>query len=253
MPIFDQKFRPPPVKVGFMKLLWLCLILIPASSILAQKPPKTFAIIDATGSDWRQLGGDDFVNVNCREETWEWNDGYAKCNGQPVGVIRTKETFENFELVAQWRHMEFGGNSGIFIWAPTDGFEGLKPGQFPAAGIEVQILDEGYTKKYSDSTGKSADWFTTQGDVFPVNKATMKPFPPLSPNGNRSFPSGEFTLPSPEWNSYYVRAINGEVRLWVNGHEVSGGNDCEPAMGHICLESEGAPVEFNNIKIRVLP
>ena len=56
-----------------------------------------------------------------------------------------------------------------------------------------------------------------------------------------------------EWNHYYIRAINGEVRLWVNGYEVSGGNQCEPASGFVCLEAEGAPIDFRNIKIRVLP
>lgn len=81
----------------------------------------------------------------------------------------------------------------------------------------------------------------------------MKLFPPLSPNGSRSFPRGEHTKGSPEWNHYYVRAVNGEVRLWVNGHEVSGGSDCRPATGHLCLESEGLPVEFRNLRIRELP
>ena len=67
----------------------------------------------------------------------------------------------------------------------------------------------------------------------------MKPFPPLSPDGSRSFPSANHCKGSPEWNHYYVRAVNGEVRLWVNGHEVSGGSDCQPATGHLCLEREG--------------
>ena len=56
-----------------------------------------------------------------------------------------------------------------------------------------------------------------------------------------------------QWNHYYVRAINGEVRLWVNGEEVSGGTDCNPRSGVLCLESEGAPVEFRNLSIRKLP
>ena len=56
-----------------------------------------------------------------------------------------------------------------------------------------------------------------------------------------------------EWNHYYIRAINGEVRLWVNGKEVSGGTNCEPANGYLCLESEGAPIEFKNLRIRELP
>jgi hypothetical protein len=50
-----------------------------------------------------------------------------------------------------------------------------------------------------------------------------------------------------------VRAINGEVRLWVNGEEVSGGRDCEPRSGFLCLESEGSPVEFKQLRIRELP
>jgi len=81
----------------------------------------------------------------------------------------------------------------------------------------------------------------------------MKPYPPTSPNGSRSFPKAEHSKGSPEWNHYYVRAINGEVRLWVNGHEVSGGSNCTPATGHLCLESEGAPVEFRQIFLRKLP
>jgi len=40
--------------------------------------------------------------------------------------------------------------------------------------------------------------------------------------------------------------INGEVRLWGNGEEVSGGTKISPASGYFCLESEVAPVEFKN-------
>jgi hypothetical protein len=75
----------------------------------------------------------------------------------------------------------------------------------------------------------------------------------VSPDGCRSFPSRQLSRPSPEWNHYYIRAINGEVRLWVNGAEVAGGSDCQPATGHLCLESEGAPVEFRALRIRELP
>ena len=48
-------------------------------------------------------------------------------------------------------------------------------------------------------------------------------------------------------------SVDGEVRLWVNGVEVSGGTDCQPAIGYLCLESEGAPIEFRNLRIRELP
>ena len=74
-----------------------------------------------------------------------------------------------------------------------------------------------------------------------------------SPNGSRSFPRKDLSKGVGEWNHYYVRAIDGEIRLWVNGEEVSGGSGAAPRSGYLCLEAEGAPVEFRNIRIRELP
>ncbi len=156
-------------------------------------------------------------------------------------------------MVARWRHLSKGGNSGFFVWTPMDALEGLPPNRLPAAGIEVQVLDHGYTEQYESSTGKKADWFTTNGDIFPVGKSKLKPFAPLSPDGSRSFPRSNHSLGTPSWNHYYVKAIDGEIRLWVNGHEVSGGNQADPKEGFLCLEAEGAPIEFENIRIRELP
>ena len=116
----------------------------------------------------------------------------------------------------------------------------------------MQVLDHGYATDYEKSTGKKATWFTTNGDVFAVG-VKMTPFPPLSPDGSRSFPRKQLSKASDQWNHYYVRAINGEVRLWVNGEEVSGGNGCDPRQGYLCLESEGSPVDFRHLRLRELP
>lgn len=213
--------------------------------------PKAF--INGDGPDWKPLGKDDFVNVNCDENTWKFgDDGLIECTGKPVGVVRSQKEIGNFELVAQWRHLKPGGNSGIFVWGTEESLSKLKPGQLPH-GIEVQVLDVGYGELYEKQTGKKGDWFTSHGDVFPVGKTKMKPFAPTSPNGERSFPRKNLVKGTGEWNHYYVRAINGEVRLWVNGEEVSGGAECNPKSGYLCLESEGSPVEFKGLKIRLLP
>ncbi len=214
---------------------------------------SAFIQIDTTAPGWVELGKDDFQRANCDEETWTWDGPLVHCTGKPVGVLRSKKKYRNLEFVGWWRHLSHGGNSGFFLWTPDEALEGLVPNRLPNAGIEVQVLDHGYTEQYEKSSGKKATWFTTHGDIFPVGKSKLKPFPPLSPDGSRSFPKGEFSKPSPNWNFYYVRAINGEVRLWVNGHEVSGGNQADPPEGFLCLESEGAPVEFKNIRIRELP
>jgi hypothetical protein len=213
--------------------------------------PKAF--IDGTGLGWRKLGGADFVNVNCAKDTWSWKDGLVHCTGKPTGVARSTKVYTNFELVAQWQFLQSAGNSGIFVWAPESALTGLKPGNLPKTGIEVQVLDHGFAEQYEKSTGKKPEWFTTNGDVFPVANSRMKPFPPTSPSGERSFPRKNLSKGVGQWNHYYVRCINGEIRLWVNGEEVSGGADIQPRSGYLCLESEGAPVEFKELRIRELP
>jgi 3-keto-disaccharide hydrolase len=217
----------------------------------AATPPKAF--VDGTGPGWRTLSGPDFTNVNCNADTWTWSADGVKCTGQPVGVIRSQKPYTNFELVAQWKHLKSGGNSGIFVWTSDEALKDLKPGSLPKGGIEIQVLDHGFTEQWEKSNAKKADWFTTNGDVFAVPVAKMKPFPPTSPDGSRSFPRKKLTKGMGEWNHYYVRCINGEVRLWVNGEEVSGGNECNPRTGYLCLESEGSPVEFKELRIRELP
>ncbi len=212
------------------------------------------AWLDGTGPGWRAWGEADFVNVNCATNTWTWREGVAHCTGQPVGVIRSRHSVTNLELVVEWRHLKSGGNSGVFLWATDRSLKQLEAGngRLPE-GIEVQVLDHGYTEQYERDAKKKADWFTTNGDVFPTGSADMKPFAPVAPDGKRSFPRRNLSRGVGEWNHYYVRAIHGEVRLWVNGEEVSGGTDCRPASGFLCLESEGSPVEFRNLRVRELP
>ncbi|MCS7024218.1 MAG: DUF1080 domain-containing protein [Bryobacteraceae bacterium] len=226
-------------------------LLLAGSGVDAQEWKRAF--IDGTGPGWRDLTEADFVPVNGDPDTWVWRDGVLHCKGTPIGVMRTKDQFTNFELVLEWMHLKSAGNSGVFVWVPAEALAGLKPDALPKAGIEVQALDHGYIDLYVKKTGKQPDFFTTNGDVFAVGVSRLKPFPPLSPNGSRSFPRKHLSKGINEWNHYYVRAINGEVRLWVNGEEVSGGSDADPRSGYLCLESEGSPVQFRKIRIRELP
>ncbi len=228
--------------------------LLVLSAVPADQPSSpTRAFIDPTGPGWTPLGEGDFENVNGDPDTWTFKGGDIHCTGKPVGVCRTKKQYTNFELVAEWRHNKSAGNSGIFVWCPEEALKDLKPGKLPSAGIEVQILDHGFAEQYEARTKKKGTFFTTNGDVFPVGKSKMTPFPPTSPNGSRSFPRKNLTKGFGQWNHYYVRAINGEIRLWVNGEEVSGGNNIQPRSGYLCLESEGSPIDFKNIRLRELP
>ena len=178
-----------------------------------------------------------WVNINGAQDTWSVKNRSIHCTGKPICALRTVEQYENFILELEWRHLKPGGNAGVFIWS------GAEPaiGQPFLRAIEVQVLDHAY--------GKS-NWFTTHGDVFPIHGSSMKPFPPSS--GSRSFPSEEHSKGTPEWNHYRIHCNDGILKLSVNGHEVSGGEECNWRKGFIALESEGSPVEFRNIRIKKL-
>lgn len=221
-------------------LLLLVAVMSLALGCHTTKSTSSKPQVDADG--FRPLfNGQDFhgwVNVNCAPETWSTTNGMIHCTGKPIGALRTDRQYENYILELEWRHLQSAGNSGVFIWASPISWPGVP---FLRA-VEVQVLDHGY--------GQTAS-YTTHGDVFPIHGSTMEPFG--RHNGMRSFPSEERSKPSPEWNHYSIVASNGVIRLSVNGKEVSGGSNCNWRKGYIGLESEGAPVEFRNIRIKELP
>ena len=247
----------------------LPLVLLPALALdpgpAQEEPALRRAFV--TGQGWTPLTLDDFVNVNGTDETWSQQDGRIVCTGRPLGGARSKERYTNFEMVLEWKHHVHAGNSGVFLWCPESAFTDLPPGTLPRSGIEVQVLDLGYEENWRESKGEHSNWFTSHGDVFPVGDSKMRALTPRidyeaedgtrytvgSPSSSRSFPTKRLTRPAGEWNHYYVRAINGEVRLWVNGEEVNGGTACSPAEGYLALEAEGSLVEFRNLRIRRLP
>jgi hypothetical protein len=56
-----------------------------------------------------------------------------------------------------------------------------------------------------------------------------------------------------EWNTYDVVAVDGVIKLFVNGKVVNGIPGSTQKKGYLCLESEGAEIHFRNIKIMELP
>jgi len=216
------------MKIRFFNLC-LTLLLMFSRIIFAQDDYRTLF----NGKD---LSG--WVNVNCAPETWTVKDNMIHCTGVPTGVLRSEKMYENFILELEWRHLVEKGNSGLFIHADALPVTG-KP--FPRA-IEIQILDGRNTKSY-----------TSHGDVFGIQGATMAPSP-LHPEGwMRSLPRKRLCRPAGEWNTYRIESRDGTIRLWVNEELVTQAFHAYPRKGYICLESEGGVIDFRNIRIQELP
>jgi len=179
-----------------------------------------------------------WVRMNCAIETFTVRDSMIVCSGFPTGNLRSDKQYENFVIELEWRHMQAGGNAGLFIWSdpiPAVGIPFVR-------GVEIQIQDEVLTENY-----------TSHGDIFTVHGASMIPDHP-HPNGwERCLPSEHRCKPAGEWNHYRVVCNDGVVKLSVNGKEVSGASECKPRKGYLCLESEGSECHFRNIRIHELP
>ena len=55
--------------------------------------------------------------------------------------------------------------------------------------------------------------------------------------------------PIGEWNTYEIIVDGNDVVLMVNGQVLNRAWNVEETAGKICLQSEGAPIHFRNIRL----
>jgi hypothetical protein len=234
-----------------LRIIPLAFVILISLSIAADPDPD--AKTDETGvwpidqsPKWVDLfNGKDLTgwkDVNTSPETWTVKDGLLVCTGRPIGVMRTTRQYENFILEIEWRHMKKKGNSGVFLWSNANPGRGRLP-----RGMEVQMLELDWINK---GGGKKAHPGYISGELFGAGgmKAT-----PDNPRGSRSM-SKEFRCKGAgEWNKYIVVAVDGTVKLSINGKFVNSIRDSSEKKGYLCLEAEGSEIHFRNIRIMELP
>jgi len=186
-----------------------------------------------------------WINVNTAPDTWAFKDGLLVCSGRPLGVLCSEKQYENFVLHIEWRHMEAGGNSGVFVWSNSN------PNQRSRLpdGVEVQMLELEWPNlnKRGDITPPVA---YVHGELFGVGGVKTTPD---NPRGERSMSIENRALGKGEWNTYDVVAVDGTIKLAVNGKFVNGISRSSQKKGYFCLESEGGEIHFRNIRVMELP
>ncbi len=167
-----------------------------------------------------------------------------KCTGHPTGIMRTDRMYRNFVFEMDFSHRQAKSNAGLFMWSDAICAKGVPFSR----SIEVQVMD-GVESRMADGRLR----YTSQGDMFSIHGATMTPDRPHPEGWARCLPSEDRMKPAPEWNHYRVICVDGIIKLEINGKEVSGGFDCTPREGFICLESEGGEIWFKNLRLLQLP
>ncbi len=215
------------------------LLLAAVLSRLAGEPVPQFQSL-FNGKD---LTG--WVNVNTEKDTWSVRDGVLVCSGRPIGVMRSEKQYENFVLHIEWMHIEPGGNSGVFLWSDAQ----PNPQTHLPNGVEVQMLELDWVN-LNKRDGETPPIAYVHGELFGVNGVQTTPD---NPRGTRSKSIENLCKGRGEWNTYDVVAVDGVIKLSVNGKFVNGISRSSQKKGYLCLESEGAEIHFRNIQIMELP
>ncbi len=160
------------------------------------------------------------------EDVWSVQDGVLHCKGKPVGYLRTREKYTNFILKLEWRWPNDSkpGNSGVLL--RIVGEDKVWP-----KSIEAQLMNH-----------NAGDFFTIGGFQFKTDPERFK--------GRRTakmHPTNE--KEQGEWNEYVIEVDGGDVTLTVNGLVQNKATDAEVVPGYIGLQSEGAPIEFRNVRL----
>ena len=186
---------------------------------------------------WRGYKQDNFP-----KDGWTVDNGALKTidGGNRVDII-TKDIYENFELVLEWR-VSPAGNSGIFYFATEES------DYIWQTAPEMQVLDDS-----AHPDGKRA--VTSAGSLYAL----------ISPTVNSLKPVGEF-------NEARIKVKNDQVEHWQNGKKVLAyeyGSDtineliakskfksmplfAKANSGHVGLQHHGEEVWYRNIRIRKL-
>jgi hypothetical protein len=241
----------------FMSLRPLVAItLLAASAALAAAPqtdsaPNALTAAEKSAGwtllfDGRSLDGwRGYKKADAAGLRWKIDDGAlslpaATAPGTQAGDIISKDTFEQFELVFDWR-IAPGGNSGVkyFILEDRDS----------AIGHEYQVIDD---ERHADAKVGPHRQTAAFYDVLPAADRPLKP--------------------AGEWNTTRIAVRGQTVEHWLNGKKVLQYELGSPALkaaiekskfkgierfgtrqnGHILLQDHGNQVWFRTIKIHRL-
>jgi hypothetical protein len=215
------------------------VVLLAGAQSFAQSPDAFQPLFNG-----RDLTG--WVNINTAPDTWSMRgDGVLVNTGKPIGVMCTERMYENFVLHIEWMHIEPGGNSGVFAWSNAN----PDPGSRLPDGVEIQMLELDWPK-LNTRGGVVPPVAYVHGEVWGVGGVKTVPD---NPRGERSSSIENRAKGRGEWNVYDVVAVDGVIKLAVNGRFVNGISRSTRKKGYLCLEAEGAEIHFRNVRILELP
>ena len=157
-------------------------------------------------------------------------DGLLKLNGG-TGWLRSKETFDDYTLVIEFRFLEEGANSGIFVRTGPTSNDDEKG--WPNNGYQVQCLD-------------------SLTDDNPL--ATMIPYgaPPFEHESDLEALEQAY-VPAGEWHRYEITCRGEKITVKLNSETITRCTGIKNLSGHVGIQGEGGKLEFRKITVIMFP
>lgn len=168
------------------------------------------------------------------KDTWSVKEGILVGTGKPNGYLATEKEYGDYTLKLKWRYPAgtMNPNSGVLLHLAG-------PDKVWPNSVEVQ-LKNGFAGDFwrnADADGKMPALDGKQKD--PADKT------------DRHFlrVAGEFEKPLGQWNECEITTAGGGVIVTINGKRANEATAGALKKGRIALQSEGSPVEFQDIRI----
>ena len=203
----------------------------------AEKRGGWTVLFDGTSTDaWRNYQKDSVSSG------WKMVDGTLVRSEKGAGDLITKEKFDSFELLMEYK-ISPGGNSGLMFHVTEDN---NKPWH---SGPEIQIQDN-----VDGHDAQKAGWL----------------YQLYQPRAGRDNKTVDACRPAGEWNQIYLRVTPSDGQVCMNGVQYFNfnmSNDdwkqrvakskfskfenfATAGNGHLCLQDHGNVVAFRNIRVR---
>ena len=178
-------------------------------------------------SGWNGVGGE-------ADQCWSVIDSVLTCSGKKGPWLRSKSEYDDFNLRLDYRVAK-SGNSGVYVRVPPDGNHHRDNDTQPAAGFEVQILD--------DTAPEHAALKDFQYSASIYDFAGAKP---------------KVSRPLGEWNSLEINCLGQQITTWHNGVQVTNISAEEvPALalrstrGFLGLQNHSTVVGLRNLRLGI--
>jgi hypothetical protein len=154
-------------------------------------------------------------------------------SGEEFGGIMTREVFENYRLVVEfrwgkkkWPPREYAArDSGILVHC-------VGPEKVWPRSIECQIQEH-----------DCGDFWMVDGTSLKIDGNVEKQYKKKKLDAER---------PTGEWNTVEVICNGGKITNIVNGVVVNEGTDASVTKGRIFLQSEGAEVYYRKVELHAI-